>query len=165
MLAAVDGDAYNIVKVLHILCAIIGFGSVFLASFYYQQARARRGSEGVAIIEAYRLVGKIATYFMVAVLLLGVALVLMSDDAINFGDTWILLSLVVFVIALGIGGAVVDPMEKRALDLQQEIVVAGEAGAPTQVAELARLDRKMTIFGNALNVAVVLILVFMVFQP
>ena len=45
MLAAVGSDAYRIVLVLHILCAIVGLGSVFLATFYYQQARARRGPE------------------------------------------------------------------------------------------------------------------------
>lgn len=165
MLAAVDGDAYNIVKVLHILCAIIGFGSVFLASFYYQQARARRGTEGIAIIESYRLVGKIATYFMVAVLLLGIALVLMSDDAIGFGDTWILLSIVFLVAAMGMAGALLEPREKRALDLQREIETLGDAAAAPQTAELVRLDKQMTIMGHALNAVVVLILVFMVFKP
>jgi hypothetical protein len=30
MLAAYGSDAYNIVKVLHILCAIVGFGAVTL---------------------------------------------------------------------------------------------------------------------------------------
>jgi len=163
--AAVGSDAYRVVLVLHILCAIVGFGSVFLATFYYQQARARRGSEGVAIIEAYRLVGTIATYFMAAVLLLGVALVLMSDDAWSFGNTWIVLALIIFVAALGVGGAIVDPLEKRALDLQREIVAAGEGSATTQVAELAKLDKRMTIFGTALNAAVVVILVLMVFKP
>ena len=114
MLAAVGSDAYNIVKVLHILCAIIGFGSVFLASFYYQQARARRGSEGIAIIESYRLVGKIATYFMVAVLLLGVAMVLMSDDAYSFGDTWILLSLVLSASMMSLATARCAPRARNA---------------------------------------------------
>lgn len=33
MLAAYGSDAYNIVKVLHILCAIIGFGAVMLNGF------------------------------------------------------------------------------------------------------------------------------------
>lgn len=165
MLAAVGSDAYKIVLVLHILGAIVGFGSVFLASFYYQQARARRGSEGIAVIEAYRLVGKIATYFMVAVLLLGIALVLMSDDAISFGDTWVLLSLIVFILALGMAGALLEPREKRALDLQREIETLGDASATGQTAELVRLDKQLTIMATALNVAVVLILVFMVFKP
>lgn len=165
MLAAVGSDAYNIVKVLHILCAIIGFGSVFLASFYYQQARARRGSEGIAIIESYRLVGKIATYFMVAVLLLGVAMVLMSEDKFSFGDTWILLSLVFLVAAMGMAGALLEPREKRALDLQREIETVGETAAATQTAELVRLDKQMTLLGHALNLVVVVILVFMVFKP
>ncbi|MFO7591502.1 MAG: DUF2269 family protein [Acidimicrobiia bacterium] len=165
MLAAVGSDAYKIVLVLHILGAIVGFGSVFLASFYYQQARARRGSEGIAVIEAYRLVGRIATYFMVAVLLLGIALVLMSDDAISFGDTWVLLSLIVFILALGMAGALLEPREKRALDLQREIETLGDASATGQTAELVRLDKQLTIMATALNVAVVLILVFMVFKP
>jgi uncharacterized membrane protein len=165
MLAAVGSDAYNIVKVLHILCAIVGFGSVFLASFYYQQARARRGPEGIAIIEAYGLVARIATYFMVAVLLLGIALVLMSDDAISFGDTWILLSLIFLILAMGMAGALLTPRERRALDLQREIETLGDANASAQTAELVRLDKQMTIMGTALNVAVVLILVFMVFKP
>lgn len=165
VLAAVGSDAYKIVLVLHILCAIIGFGSVFLASFYYQQARARRGSEGVAIIESYRLVGTIATYFMAAVLFLGIALVLIGDDAWSFGNTWIVLALIILVAALGVGGAIMDPMEKRALDLQREIVAAGEGSASTQTAQLAKLDKKMTIFGTALNVAVVVVLVLMVFKP
>ena len=165
MLAAVGSDAYKIVLVLHILCAIIGFGSVFLATFYYQQARARRGSEGVAIIEAYRLVGTIATYFMAAALLLGIALVLIGDDEWSFGNTWILLSLIILIAALGVGGAIMDPMEKRALDLQREIVAAGEGSASTQIVELAKLDKKMTILGTALNLAVVVILVFMVYKP
>lgn len=165
MLAAVGSDAYRIVLVLHILCAIVGLGSVFLATFYYQQARARRGPEGVAIIEAYRLVGTIATYFMVAVLVLGIALVLMSDDVWSFGNTWIVLALIVFVAAMAVGGAVLDPLEKRALDLQREIVAAGEGNATSQVAQLAKLDKRMTIYGTALNLAVVVILVFMIFKP
>ena len=34
MLATYNSDLYNIVKVLHILCAIIGFGGVLLNGFY-----------------------------------------------------------------------------------------------------------------------------------
>src|SRR6202043_592700 len=56
MLAAYNGDAYNIVKVLHILCAIVGFGAVTLNGLYGAQAKARGGAEGAAIGQAvYRV--------------------------------------------------------------------------------------------------------------
>jgi hypothetical protein len=52
MLAAYGSDAYNIVKVLHILCAIIGFGAVTLNGLYGAQAKARGGAEAAAIGQA-----------------------------------------------------------------------------------------------------------------
>lgn len=165
MLAAVGSDAYNVVLVLHILSAIVGLGGVFLANFYYQQARSRGGTEGLAIVEAYRVVGKVATFFMVAVLVLGIALVLMSDDAWSFGDTWIVLALAVYAVAMVVGGAILDPLEQRALDLQRAIVTAGPSAAGDEAAELVKLDRRMTYLGGLLNGAVLLILVFMVFKP
>ncbi len=49
MLAAFGSDAYKIVLVLHILCAIIGFGAVFLNGLYGAQAAKYKGPEGLAI--------------------------------------------------------------------------------------------------------------------
>lgn len=58
-LGAFRGDnSYDLVLLLHILTAIIGFGAVFLNGLYGAQVRARRGSEGLAILQANFLVAQ-----------------------------------------------------------------------------------------------------------
>ena len=113
MLAEYASDVYKIVLVLHILCAIVGFGAVFLNAIYGQQAKSRRGTEGLAIAEANYLVSKIGEYFIYAVFLLGIALVLIGDNVIDFGQTWIWLSMVLFIGALGISHGLLQPRVRR----------------------------------------------------
>ncbi len=76
----INSGIYKLVLVLHILTAIIGFGAVFLNGIYGQQARSRRGSEGLAISQANFLVSRIGQYFIYAVFIFGVLLVVLSDD-------------------------------------------------------------------------------------
>ena len=48
VLATIDGGLYKSCLVLHILCAIVGFGAVFLNGIYGQQMKARLQSGRVA---------------------------------------------------------------------------------------------------------------------
>ncbi len=79
VLATINGGFYKFVLVLHILCAIIGFGAVFLNGIYGQQMKSRmqsgRGAEALAIYEANFTVSKIGEYFIYAVFLLGFAVI------------------------------------------------------------------------------------------
>ncbi len=170
MLAAVGSDAYKTVLVLHILCAIVGFGAVFLNGIYGQQAKSRKGPEGLAVAEANYLVTTIGEYFIYAVFLLGVALVLIGDDAWGFGDTWIWLAMLTYVVALGVNHGLLMPRVRRMLALQRELVSMGAPpeGAstpPPQVTELEAVGKQVGIIGAALNLAIVVLLFLMVFKP
>jgi uncharacterized membrane protein len=170
MLAEYGSDAYKVVLVLHILCAIVGFGAVFLNALYGQQAKSRKGSEGLAISEANELVSKVGEYFIIAVFLLGIALVLIGDPVIEFSQTWVWLSMTVYVIALGISQGLMMPRVRRMIALQRELVgggppPAGAAGPPPQVLEMEKLGKQMGVIGPILNLALVVILVLMVFKP
>ena len=89
----INSGIYKLVLVLHILTAIIGFGAVFLNGIYGQQAKSRRGSEGLAISQANFLVSRIGQYFIYAVFIFGVLLVVLSDDAWDSSDSSIALRL------------------------------------------------------------------------
>ena len=170
MLATYGSDAYKIVLTLHILCAIVGFGAVFLNGLYGQQAKARKGPEGLAISEANLLVSKVGEYFIYAVFLLGVALVLIGDNLYDFGQTWVWLSMLVYLGALGISHGLMQPRFNRMVDLQRQLVAsgppaAGAAGPPPQVLEMQQIGKQMGIIGPVLNLLMVVVLVLMVFQP
>ena len=170
MLATYGNDAYKIVLVLHILCAIVGFGAVFLNALYGQQAKSRKGPEGLAISEANELVSKVGEYFIIAVFLLGIALVLMGDPVIKFDQTWVWLAMAVYIIALGVSQGLMAPRVRRLIALQRELVAsgpppAGAAGPPPQVLEMETVGKQVAMIGPFLNVALVVVLSLMVFKP
>lgn len=167
MLAAFGSDAYKIVLILHILCAIVGFGAVFLNGIYGQQAKARRGPEGLAISQANFLVSQVATYFIYAVFVLGIVLVLIGDNVFDFGQTWIWLSMLLFLLALGVSHGMLQPTVRRMHVLMEEMIASGppQGGPPPQAAEMEQLGKRLGILGPALDLTMVVILVLMVFKP
>lgn len=170
LLGAISDTAYDIVLVLHILCAIVGFGAVFLNGIYGQQAGARQGKEGLAIFQANKLVSTVGEYFIYAVFLLGVLLVLLSDDVWKFDQAWIWLSIMIFLAALGVSHGLLRPRVNQMERLMTRLVNAGPpaegaGGPPPEAMELEQLGKTVGVIGTALNVALVIILVLMVTKP
>ena len=167
MLAAFGSDAYKIVLVLHILCAIVGFGAVFLNGIYGQQAKSRKGAEGLAISQANFLVSQIGEYFIYAVFLLGIVLVLLGDNVFDFGQTWIWLSMLLFLVAIAVSHLMLRPRVRRMQALMEELIAGGPpaGGPPPQLAEMEQLGKRVGMIGPALDITMVVILFLMVFKP
>lgn len=167
----IDSTAYRIVLLLHILCAIVGFGTVFLNGLYGREAKRRPGPGGLAITEANLTVSRIAEYFIYAVFIFGFALVGMSEKAWTFGQTWIWLSIVLYVVGIGISHGVLFPSAKRMKELSAELVAAGPPpeGAPPvpppQVVEMERRGKTLGAASTVLHLLLVVILVLMIWRP
>jgi hypothetical protein len=97
----------------------------------------------------------------------GIGLVGMSDKVWSFGQTWIWLSLVLYVVALGGSHAVLIPSHRRINELFRELLAVGSpsAGPPPQVAEIEALGRRMAPVGATLDVILVVIVALMVWKP
>lgn len=166
-----NSGAYKFVLVLHILAAIVGFGAVFLNGMYGAQAKARRGSEGLAVAEANYLVSRVGEYFIYAVFVFGILLVVLSEDAWEFGDTWVWASIVLYFLALAISHGVLQPNVRRMHALMTELTHMGPpptgapAAPPSQVAELEQRGRTVGACGAVLNLSLVAILLLMVWKP
>ena len=162
---------YGLVLLLHILAAIVGFGGVMLNGLYAQQAQQRAGREGVAISQANYAVGKVAEIFIYLVFVFGVLLVLLADDdTIGFGDLWISLSMLLFIIAVGVSHGVLNPAVRKANAIAEELARTegpppGASGPPPQVIELEALGKRMAATGMVLNLMVVAILYLMIWKP
>jgi len=163
---------YKFLLVLHILCAIIGFGATYLNALYGQQIRKHRGREGLAIYEANFFVSGIGLYFIYAVFVFGFLLVLQSDDAWKFSQTWVWLSMLLYIVAIGVSHGILLPAVKRMGVLMREMVDAGPpaggaapAGPPPQARELAALGQRVGAASAFLNIAVIAVLALMVWKP
>ena len=164
---------FKTVLVLHILCAIVGFGAVMLNAIYGNEVRKRPGPDGMAVFDANLRVSHIGEYFIYAVFVFGFLLVLLSDDVYEFSQTWVWLAMLLYVIALGLSHGVLFPALKRMRVLMGELAAAGPppaggppaGGPPPQVVEMEALGKRVGATGAALNLFVVAILVIMIWKP
>ncbi len=166
-----NSGIYKLLVVAHIFCAIVGFGAVYLNALYGQQIRKRQGREGLAIYEANFFVTGIGQYFIYGVFVFGFLLVLASDDAWKFSQTWVWLAMALYIVALGVSHGLLLPAVKRMGVLMREMVDAGPPpagappGPPPQAAEMGKLGQRVGATGAFLDVMVVVILVIMIWKP
>jgi uncharacterized membrane protein len=167
MLANTNSGLYKTLLVLHILVAIVGLGGVLLNGLYGAQSQKRPGPGGRAVSEANFFVSNVAEKFIYLIPIFGILLVLASDKAWKFSQTWIWLSLALYVIAIGISHAILIPGHKRInlLLAEMEQGPAPAGGPPPQAIELQAIGKKMAAAGMTLNVFVVVFLVLMVWKP
>lgn len=171
VLAALSADWLDLLLFLHVACAIIGFGAVFLNGLYGVEAKNRPGPGGLAVSEANFKVSQIGEYFIYAVFVFGIALVLGGPSpADTFAEPWISAAMLLYIIGIGLSHAVMIPASKRMIALQRELVAGGPppegaSGPPPQVAEMEQLGKRMGVVGPILNVLLLVILYLMVFKP
>lgn len=167
----ITSTGYKIVLLLHILCAIVGFGTVILNGLYGREAKRRPGPGGLAIQEANLTVSHIAEYFIYAVFVFGFALVLMSDKAWKLSQTWIWLAMALYLVGIAVSHGVLFPNAKRMRDLAAEMVAAGPPpadappGPPPQVAEMEQRGKTLGAASTFLHLLLVAIIYLMIWKP
>ena len=155
----VDGDLYRVVLVLHILAAIIGFGGMFIAGFYGNEARSIPGREGLAVAQTtLKVTGQIPTVAVCAVPILGILLILLSDDLWKFSEAWVSLSFLLYIVLMGLATGLQVPTIRKMVALRD-----GAGGA--QSAEMQAMGKKVATVSAVVNVLWVVILILMVFKP
>ena len=145
------GAGYKILLVLHLLSVVIGFGPWFLNGLLPARALGRDASEGKAISGANLQVSTISQYAIYGVLIFGgAAMGAAHKHTVDFGDSFIWLSLIVWVAVLGVLHGLVLPAQ-RALALGPE--------------DRATLTQRQSLGVAAINLLVVVAVVLMVFEP
>jgi hypothetical protein len=162
-----NSGIYKALLVLHILSAIVGFGGVMLNGLYAAQAQKRPGAPGRAVAEANLAVSTIAEKVIYLVPIFGILLVVSSDKAIEFSDTWVWLSLALYIGALGASHSILFPGAKKinALLLEMEQGPPPAGGPPPQVAQIQTLGKRQAATGATLNVVLAVILILMIWKP
>jgi len=168
---AYDDALYGILLFLHIISAIVGFGGVTLNGLYGAQAAKRPGPGGLAIGEANYAVSKVAEYFIYAVFVFGILLVLVAEDnTIEWEQTWLWLSILLYVLAIGFSHGQQIPNARRMNELAAELDAGGPPpegaqGPPPQVAQMEAIGKKLAMGGAILNLALLIVLYLMIFKP
>lgn len=177
MLAFTYGsNAFDVLLFLHILCAVIGFGSTFAWPLLAAKGKVLPPRESLAVSRAVNEVAHIITTpFTITTGLLGFGIAGMTKDAADnliyeFSDTWVMLAAITYCAGVGVALGLHTPNLKAMLGLQEQIVArldAGEVlqGPPPEVAELQARGKKAGMFGGILHLLFFVMMVLMIFKP
>ena len=155
--AAMEFDLYTLLKILHIVVVVVGIGSVSLNGLWGNEAMKAGPNGGAAIGAATIRVNAVAEYFIYAIPVTGILMMLLQDEhPWEWGQTWVWLSIVLYVVALGISHGMQIPSSKRINELMA-------SGPPND--ETAALEKKLAMGGTILNLLAVVIIVLMVWKP
>ena len=156
-----DSGAYKVVLVLHIMAVVIGFGGLGVTGFFGAQAASRKGRDGAAIGEVVAKGYTFSEWFIYAVPVLGILLILMSDDVFAFSQAWAGISLLLYVVAIGLLHGLQLPTVRRINAVLKETAGGSQASA----GELDKLGAKAGMVGGLINLITVVVVVLMVFKP
>jgi len=152
----------TLLKALHVLSAVMLVGPLMSAPFIGRRAIKRRSADGVRMAaNQTRLYG--AGTLLTA--LLGVATLLGSDSKYQFRTPWVIISITLYVVALGLVFFYAVPaLLKAARMVEEGVIDAGpEASALTATADDLRLKEHLDrITGRVSGAGFVILLVFAV---
>ena len=151
---------YEIGLLLHIFGALVFFGGAIVAGVVFEAARRRSRPSEIALLLGVTRTG--ALILMGGALVVLVAGLWLAGEVDQWGQTWLLASLVLFVAALLLG-AVGGRRPKEARRLAARLA----EGPDEQTPELRRLldDPLSRVANYASSALVIAILVLMVWQP
>jgi hypothetical protein len=164
------GWAYHLLVLLHIICAIGGFGAVMYRGFSLDLAR-RQGSAGAAeagVLAVQGQVSQFAEILIYGVVVFGVAAIGESGHSSEFSKAWVIAGLVVYFVMLGVLHGMVRPAERSYRSTLLELAQVSPMKPPARPPQFAQLDslrRRISAGTGLFNVLLIGALYLMVFKP
>lgn len=151
-------DFYTVVVAFHVIFALVGLGSAFAFPFIGAAAKANPQNTAFALKVNLTIITKWISPMAVLVLLTGLYQVF--DGPYSFeNDQWLGVSFALFIVYMGIVGAITTPGTRRALELAEE----NPGGPPPQ--EMISLIQRNAKLGPVLGGLIILITFLMEAKP
>lgn len=158
------GTGYDIALLLHLLCAIGGFG--YLAYNGLTITLGRRRGAALSTLQVTQQVSGLAEIAVYGAFIFGVVAVGASSEW-SFTQAWVPVSMVLYLAAIGLLHGVIRKGQREYSALAG--VLASSSGPiPASAPELRRiesLERRITLGWGAFNVLTVAVVALMVFRP
>lgn len=156
---------YKFFLILHIVSVVFGLGTVSLNGLYAVKAKKLGGPGQGAVMRVNFDVTMVAEKIIYLVPIFGLVLVAIGHDShhLSMGQTWLWLSLVLYLVGIGVSHGVMVPGARKMQAIGARM--ASGQGTPADGAEAAATEKKLATGGMVLDLLLVVIIVLMVAQP
>ncbi len=151
------GWAYLLMLTLHVVCVIVGFGGVVLNGIWGSTLAKMTGDGAGVMAQTLTKVSNVAEGFIFAVPVFGIMAIWLSGDAHSFASPWVSVSIVLYLLGLGLSLGVIMPTNKQLV----AFAVAGNAPS----AQRTTLEKKMAVVSGVLHLILITVILLMVFGP
>lgn len=167
-LAPPFGWGYHLLVLMHVICAVAGFGVVAYRAFALDLARRQGGVAAAGAISVYGQISQVGEVLVYAAVVFGGAAIAVSGDHAYFNRAWVYAALGVVLAMVGVLHGLVRPAERRYRAVLVE--VANEPpmkppARPRQLEELEHLQRQVGLGMGIFNLCLLGALYLMVFRP
>lgn len=147
ILAAYRDTGYKIVLFLHIVAVLVSIAPAVAHPVMFGIEKRRADGDVVALSSRIGEASRIYAIALIVAGIIGFGLISMSDKVIAFGDTWVWLSILVWVALNGLLHGVMIPAEKA--------LGGGDRSA----------EKKIDSVGPVLGIMVLVLIYLMVVKP
>jgi uncharacterized membrane protein len=154
-------DTYDWLLFLHVLGAFLVLGGAVMAGVFNFAALRRERPSEIALLFKFARVA-VASIGIGLALTLVLGLWLVHDVGYGWGQTWIVLALVLWVLANALGG-IGGRRERKTRELAERLAAAGDAPSPELTARLR--DPVWLALSWGSGIVIVVILALMIWKP
>jgi hypothetical protein len=168
-------DAFHVLLYLHVLGSVMALGPTFVFSIIGGLSAKEPQHGNFALRLSLAIQDRLVVPIALTLAVTGIGLFLTADPAISLAEPWLLASIALYVVAMGLSIGVARPSVIRLVALTAQPQPAPAAAAPAGAGEsrppmgpppaVMELIRRQQLTGTTLSVLIVLILLLMVIQP
>ncbi len=159
------GGLYRLLLLLHILCAVVGFGAVAFNGLYRTRARQRGVDAELVLLEESAYFTHTAEFLIYGVVVFGILVALTSKSAWKFDQTWLTVALVLYIAEIALLHGVIHRAEGHYRVLLGQVNGPRPPGRVAEVTDLEKLQKRIDLAWGIFGVIFLVILYLMVFTP
>jgi hypothetical protein len=158
---------YKLFFLLHLVAVIVGFGTSFVYPVLRVRARSLSRRDAHTLNHAALAIHNYLTMIPIyAAGAFGIVLVLVSEEAWKFSQTWVSVAFLLFILAVALAVFLHLPNLKSMDKLEAELVAAeGSTEAPKQVAEYEERGSKAAMYAGLLHLLWFVLMIDMIWKP
>jgi uncharacterized membrane protein len=158
MIATITG--FSIGLFVHVLAVVLAFGPTYGFAFFIGSAEQSEPRSVPAVLRGILQIDRfLVSPGLIVIFLAGIYMLV--DAEISAGESWVTIGFIAIVILFGMAHGFFRPNTRRALELAERDLGAGDALSP----EYAATSKKLETGGKIAGAIVAIAIFFMVVQP
>jgi uncharacterized membrane protein len=161
LLGSIVDPGYKIALFLHILAVVLAFGPTFGYAFFFSVAPQHPRATPAILAGVQKVDKYLVTPGMIVLLVAGIGLLSASASVWDVNDVFVSVGFFAIIALFALQGAFFQPQTRKARELAERDLEAGDTLGP----EFEAVSQRLSKVGSLAGLIVVVTIFFMTYKP